>query len=172
LDKKAKITDVLSAAMLRLKGFLINDKVRNIFARHNLPEHRYYYAEVTDRNTDRYSYYWVQMRIDYASLRYVDVARSEFVIEPDSIIKNPTEVSTTVEIQSIEDFNEIKKKLNDKETIRLSKIVLNQDFLKAPLDIFAIPYFSSSWIISEKLRDELIKAQITGITISELKNVS
>jgi hypothetical protein len=170
LDKKAKITDVLSAAMLRLNGFLITDRVKNILTKYRLPEHRFYYAEVTDMKKNKYPYYWLQMKVDYADLKYVDIAKSEFVVKNDSIIIDPKEKTTRIEVESLQDFNAKKENLSDKK-IRLSRVVLNKDFADTPLDIFTIPYFSNGWIISEKLKDELIKTKITGVTISVAENI-
>jgi hypothetical protein len=76
LDRAAKITDVISAEMLRMTGFLINERVKDILSQYRLPEHRYYEAYVLDQlNNKEYKYYWLQMVVNY-DLRYIDINES------------------------------------------------------------------------------------------------
>jgi hypothetical protein len=167
LDNEAKLTDVLSAVMLRLNGFLVNDRFKDVIRNYKLPQHRYYEAYVLSQLIE-YKYYWLQMVVNY-DMRCINFTKSNFIITTTSIIKNPP---IPVEIHSYEDYKEKQSKLNSKQIIKVSKAILNDSFGKDTLDIFKIPELSMSWIISERLKDELVKKKITGIRIVEAGSVS
>jgi hypothetical protein len=160
LEKNAKPSDVLSCEMLRLRGFLMNERFRDTLENFNLPDHRFYPAFVKDVASKAYSYYWLQMVIDYTR-KYIDFKKSDFEITSTSIIKKE---SMPVEINSNEEYIETKSKLPEKQRIRLSKVVLNKVFEQSNLDIFKIVDLSGSWIISERLKTAIAERNITGVT--------
>ena len=46
LDKKAKLTDVISTAIINACGFIVSDKLKNIFDEFKLPPHIYYPVKI------------------------------------------------------------------------------------------------------------------------------
>jgi hypothetical protein len=165
LDKAAKITDVISTVMLSMTGLLISEKVKNLLNKYKLPEHRYYEAYVLDQvNNVEYKYYWLQMVVNY-DLRYLDISKSSFVIATTSIIKTPP---IPIEIASYEDYREKQSKMSSKQIIKVSRATLNSGCNE---DIFKIPGLTNSWIISDVLKESLIKNKITGVTIRETENI-
>ncbi|NBP67648.1 MAG: hypothetical protein EBU52_02790 [Cytophagia bacterium] len=156
LDKDAKLTDLLSTAMLRLRGFLINTKLKHILQSFSLPTHKFYSAYVKDDAGKVHDYFWLQMLMDY-EMACIDFSKSEFVIEGSNDI---------ILLNSYQDFVSQRETLKPRR-IKLRNTSFNETFKSQSLDIFKIPILSMSWIISERLMDELIKRKISGIQILE-----
>src|SRR5258708_30007825 len=114
LDKEAKITDVLSAEMLRLNGFLINERVKKIISKYELPEHRFYEAFVLDNLNKEYEYCWLQMVVNY-DLKYINFKESDFSVTSTSIV-NDSRIS--IDISSYEDYKNKQTKLTSKQIIK------------------------------------------------------
>jgi hypothetical protein len=161
LDKEAKLTDLLSAVMLCLRGFLVNSKLKDILQSFNLPTHKFYNAFVKDSKGNVRDYFWLQMLMDYEMI-CIDFSKSEFEIEGSADI---------IAINSYQDLVS-KRELLKPKRIKLHNASLNGTFRNQPLDVFKIPSLSMSWIISERLKDELVKKKITGIRIVEAGSVS
>ena len=95
LEEKAKLTDVVSASNISARGFLINEKVKNIFESCKLPEHRYYDATI-NVNGEIHKYYWLHLL--YNDLSLVDFPNSSFYLT--SIGDN----LGSVPVQSVDDY--------------------------------------------------------------------
>ena len=70
LEKGSKLTDVASSGV-DVPGFMINERVKNIFEQCKLPEHRYYEATVTDHKGVVHPYYCLHiMPNDYSMIDF------------------------------------------------------------------------------------------------------
>ena len=76
-----------------------------------------------------------------------------------------------VDINSGEDLERINKQLELGQGIKISKLVLNKDFIKLNIDLFKVSRFSIDWIISERLKEALEKANVSGISIKPADNI-
>ena len=62
LEKGAKLTDVLSQASISAKGFLVNDKVKEVLSKFKLMTHRYYDASIyLPKSGETLNYYWLHL---------------------------------------------------------------------------------------------------------------
>lgn len=167
LAKNAKVTDLLNAIMLRLKGFLINEKLKLILIEYNLPKHRFYDAYVKDYANNEYRYWWMQMIIN--NYDCLDFNKSEFSLTSTEIVNRS---NVPIKINSYQDYVDVKSKLASDQRIKISHAYLNDDFGKQSLDVFKINDLSLDWIISERLREDIIKNKITGVDITEANNIA
>jgi hypothetical protein len=61
LEEEAILTDVVSPSNISAKGFLVNQKVKDILSSFNLMEHRYYPATLIYRSQDL-PYFWLHFK--------------------------------------------------------------------------------------------------------------
>ncbi len=155
LDKKAKLSDVISPSMISATGLLINDKVKSILENFNLIEHVYYPAIVRNKGIS-YDYYW--LHLVKSDLYGVDFKQSEFEIT--NLINMP---EANVKINSWEHYLERLKTLSFKN-IRAKKLVIESEAQK---DLIYFPYIYSYMFVSEDLALELASQKITGLEITE-----
>jgi len=167
LDDNAKLTDMLSAVMLRLNGFLISEKFKNLLQKYKLPEHQFYEAYIMNAKGEQFKYYWLQMLRDN-DMKYVDFENSGFIISSTSIIQKDFR---SIRIGSYSEYLSEREKLEPKQIIRISELCLNKEFTEAGLDIFSIPSYKPSWIISENLKNSIRKNELTGVSIEEARHV-
>lgn len=59
LDKKAKLTDVISTSLISACGFIVNDKVKSIFDLFKLPPHIYFPVKILHKKDIITNYYWL-----------------------------------------------------------------------------------------------------------------
>lgn len=73
---KAKLTDLLSVSVMH-GGFLISQKLKNLFEQHKLPLHKFYPAKVNFKK-EFFQYYWIHIisKFDY----FVDFSKSSFFV--------------------------------------------------------------------------------------------
>jgi len=64
IDKKAKLTDVISTTIINACGFIVNDKVKNIFDKFKLPPHIYYPVKMLYKKEMITNYYWLHFTVD------------------------------------------------------------------------------------------------------------
>lgn len=163
LEEKAKLTDVVKPDNISAKGFLINEKVKNIFDQCNLPEHRYYEASLLDHDGHILPYYWLHLiSNDY---QMIDFEKSVFRKSVFSLKSSDIKSESIIQVKDLNDYQEKNLELKHE-----SYVVL--DILKVSnISNFDMLYFSKLDIrfayISEKLATMLKKAKVTGIDIIE-----
>ncbi len=167
VHSKAKLTDLLSLAVLR-GGFLISDKLKTVFEKFNICQHKYYQVRLSHRDNFYDNYYWMHMICDLT--RFVDYGKSKFFI-----YLNYAHNLGTIDTTSFDDLTQKEKKLqadNPGKTLVIwgEKIKLNNSFDKS-LDLFKISSFDNNYYVSEKLKDELISRKITGCNIYTADNL-
>lgn len=159
LDRGAKLTDVISPSNISAKGFLINEKVKNIFDQFNIMEHQYYPATLIYKEK-KLNYFWLHFKeIEEEYLGNVDFINSKFYISNLSFTK-----IDDIEISSYVDFWNKKMNLSMKH-IRAERIKLNSNFRNKCNDLFFISYVVSNYFCSHNLRDKIIDNKITGLEI-------
>lgn len=151
LDKKANLTDFISQSIISARGFLINEKVKNIFKGFLLPEHKFFQAQVCFQNKV-FIYYWLHLldnnysNIDYSSSKFYE-----------GITQGWKNVDAS--IQSLNDIVNFRK---EKKLIFTEKLILNGIL---PYDIFLYSLIHQDIFVSEKLVQKLIQNKITGYKI-------
>lgn len=172
LKKGSNMTDILSASMLVMLGFLINSKLRLILENFRLPEHNFYWIPVKFRN-ETHNYYWLHMLYKYKGFYFEDVQSNNIVFEKSEFVieKHLSKISD-ISINSKQDFITKNANLPISKSIKANSLVLNETFLKLVPDIFNIPLLGTNWIVREDLRDRIIQEKITGVELTEINNIS
>ena len=162
----AKLSDLLSTAMV-YGGFLISEKLKNLFEKFHLPTHRFYLARVKYKN-QFYNYYWMHIICDLTSA--VDYKNSKFFIYY-NYAHNLGYIDTISKIELKQKEKKLKIE-NPGKTIAIwaETISLNQSFNKT-LDLFEIGQFDSNYYISKQLRENIIKKNITGVDMRSAENI-
>lgn len=156
LEEKAILTDVVSPSNISAKGFLINQRVKDILSHFNLMEHQYYPATLIVRG-DRLQYYWLHFKdCEEKYLSGVDYLKSSFCIA-----NLANKKINDIQISSREDFWDKKMNLPMKH-IRVEKLVLTEKVENRGLDLFYIPYIHFCLFCSDRLIDVLKAYTIRG----------
>jgi hypothetical protein len=157
LDNHAKPTDVLSSAFLGSFGILINSKINKILSQFKLINHTKYLASVYFPKDDSIlEYYWLHFLSNLE--KKIDYKESFFYSSGKHFLTIPNYESYIEQKDSLGKF----KKLYAKE------IVIKEKFIKH-YDLFNIPEIDSSIYISEKLKNVLVKENVTGVDIDQQK---
>lgn len=158
LDKKAKLTDVISTGLISASGFILNDRVKNIFDRFKLPAHKYFPAKVMCKKEIHDNYYWFHLLDD--CVNNIDFENSKF-IRRDPIFKEDFEklnISNKEELFSEKQKSSLKHIFPERLTINNSN---NLNFL----------FFNSFWInyfVSAEILDALETEKCTGFDHNEI----
>jgi len=158
----AKPTDFVSNAITS-SGFFIDQKVKSIFEKYNLPPHRFYLAKVIYKKKLLDDYFWCHTISNFTNL--IDYPNSSFFI-----YKHYRLDDGDIKINSLDDYFEKKKQLQQDNpginiTIWIKRICLYPSFFNKKLDLFKIGLFDTNFYISEALKDNLIQNNITGCEI-------
>jgi hypothetical protein len=166
LDQTCEIRDILGTAMLDLNGVLLNEKSKNIFQDFVLPVHRFYPAFLKYKK-EIYNYFLLQTGRERDIIDYLNYKKSLFYLKKDiiDIEKEP------IEINSIKDIKDFKKNLGVGQTIKIKTAFLKKEFLNLNIDLFKIGRLSIDWIVSERLKEALELAEITGVEFKEATNL-
>ena len=163
LEKKAKLTDVISPSNISARGFLINKKVKNLLCDLKIIEYKIYPATLF-ANKQVLDYYWFHpIKNDFVG---IDFKNSEF-IETNLMmykIKN-------VQVNCIEDYNTCSQNKQKKFNLIITeKLVLKEEYKK--LDIFFFPLIHQDLIVSDKTIDSIQNNSITGFKYKEVDFIS
>ena len=161
LDKKAKLTDMLSGGKVNANGFVISEKLKEIFERHYTVPTQYYPAKIKMENSFVDNYYLMQIVSDLSD--NIDFRHSKFRVR--KLVKDLGEI----ELVSKEDFRQKWDELLKTSmtiTIRPDVFAMNNNFDNA-LDLFMINFMDFNVNISERLRNCLIEERVTGIQMKE-----
>ena len=162
LEEKAILTDVVRPSNIMAKGFLVNEKVKELFGQFNLIEHRYYLATVFAKGVE-HQYYWLHFKDNEEYLHYADFSKSTFYLGNLARWKEEN-----IEINSVKEFLQIKNNIGFK-TINFDRLFLHSSFSKEPKDLFFINSLHKDYIVTENMQKGLQALEITGIEISTPK---
>lgn len=161
LEEKAILTDVVSPSNISAKGFLINQKVKDILGHFNLMEHMYYPAPLTVKGM-KLPYYWLHFKDNEEKyLSGVDYSEALFSVTNLAYAK-----IEDIQILSRDDFWSKKMNLPMKH-IRVEKLKLTDEIQNQELDLFYIPYIHSHFFCSDRLVEVLKAYNVTGLEIRE-----
>ncbi len=159
MDKKAKLTDIISTGYITAKGFFMNKRCKDVFDKFRLVSHAHYPGRV-EFNQAFIDYYWLHLVNESYDL--IDFNQSTFLLSPLGL-----GTSEVITINSEMNLNSIKKEVGYLKTIRLEKLVLSEKFKTEPLDLFFFLGLHYDVFISEALKAALDDNRITGINISD-----
>jgi len=162
LEHKAKITDVLSQASIGGHGLLICEKLKTIFEKFNIMQHKYYPVEVQTKKGSL-PYYWLQVN-DRSLLHKINYKKSVFYWTETTFKQG------IIELNSYADYVK-KKKEHENDClwgIDIEEIVLTKNFDR-DLDVFCFSPLDGvrGFFISERLKNAIDENKITGIEIKE-----
>jgi hypothetical protein len=154
---KSKVEDVM-AGFNSFKGLIISEKLKNLFSNFALPPFKLYPLTLKHKNNTYNNYYWVHVLLLPDNPSPISFEKTQFFKSSD--IGEP-QMSSPVYVKNFEDA-----RLKKVSIYAGGELYLNKEALK--FDLFAfrgIP--TKCYLISERLKQVLIKDQITGITIKE-----
>lgn len=159
LEKRAKLTDIISPSNIKAVGFLLNNKVKEIIEQYALGEHSFHESIVTFKGLN-YKYYW--LHIIQNDLNNIDYNKSKFVL---------TDLAYTI-ISDIDILNKedliYKGREAELKHILADKFCLNQT---NNLDLYYFPWISKRRVfISEELSLELLLNKVSGMDIIKQNN--
>lgn len=159
LEDNALVTDFLKSASMSATGYFIEEKVKNIFDKYNLINHKYY--EVHLENTQNLKYFWMHI-FDLSILDKIDYNKSTFQRTEYGFVEDE------IKIDSYQHYRALKDKNGVFFDVDIEDIVLNTS---PPYDLLTLLPFETSVYISENLLEELRQAKITGFTVEESKDI-
>lgn len=162
IGHSAKLTDVISTALISSAGLIVSEKLKIILEGSKLQKSVFIKLKLNHRSIILENYYRLFVENE-DRLKRVDFERSSFKIKRAS--KDLGEALIASEGEFYEKLASVQK-----ESIA-NLIVPSRLITKAfDCDLFTNP-FGTSLIISEKLKNKLEDEKITGIKIEELKNI-
>ncbi|MBL4715988.1 MAG: hypothetical protein JKX95_05085 [Bacteroidia bacterium] len=159
LDKKAKLTDIISASNIQAVGLFINEKVKNILSEFNILNHEFYEGSLS-HNGKTDPYFWLHIVND--SLKGIDFENSIFA-ETDLFGDKVNEVR----VDSESDWYIKNKECEDMNFLNADKLVFTANFMDRNYDIFLFPYIHHYIIVSERVIQSLEDFKITGYHIKK-----
>jgi len=154
LAKGAKLTDMLSQAAISAHGFLINEKLKNVFEQFNMVPHKYYPASIEDHHGNFHQYFWLHLVWENTSI--INWASSLFFYAN-------FEEKRKLSFKSIEDYNLKKKELGMFVPIQIEHIEL----INVNYDLFVHP-FQALPLVSPIAKDVLANSHLSGMSIELL----
>jgi len=164
---QAKLTDLLSVAPAH-GGFLISERLKNIFEQFNIAPHKFYPARLKHKKIFYENYYWMHIICNLSDL--VDYKKSTFYI-----YYNYAHNLGFIDVNSKEEYLQKRKKVEldnpDKTvTVWANKIYLIDSFDKN-MALFEIGTFNANYFISTPLKNAMVEHKITGCSISSADNL-
>lgn len=163
LNKKSNLTNCLSQSGIISKGFLIDSKTKLLLDSFSLMNHRFYPAEILvkgDLNTD---YYWLQLQENLAN--EIDYKESTF-IELDLATK-----IGEIKLESFLQYESFRKDNGWKWNVEIGRVKIKSNSKLFNTDLFNLLPFDRMVLISERLKNKIEKAGLTGFKIEEYDKV-
>jgi len=156
LEKKAKLTDVISTGLITAPGFILNEKVRSIFDQYKLPKHRYYPAKVVLKGV-KHDYFWFHIEENIVLDNVIDFGRSEFELRHSlRFLGEPSKLS----LHSMDDLAKVWKEYAGIQDVYPLQLVLRNDL--KDYDMLAFRSFRDRIVINEPLKNQLEHDQVSG----------
>lgn len=163
LDKGAKLTDVLYTGTINLKGFPIKNQFVDLIKRFNL--YKIQFVDILNKNLEGYKFMFFNSDLTH----YIDYTQSDFILIED-MLGEITEINTRI----IGNRNEVLKAYEEyceedifKRLVPRNGYVFTTDFSISEYDVFRIGHFDLSFYISERVKLDLEKHNITGVEFIE-----
>jgi hypothetical protein len=157
LDKKAKLTDLISCGLCPGGDFLVSEKLKNIIELSKYSSSQFFPASIETKKKEIYNYYLIHF--NYSLEELIDFKQTEYNYNIYPQLKNN-------KFNSFQEYQKFKKEVDKHGYLQATKLVLNSNF-NTNLDFFVLSWIDQNLCISKKLKDIIIKEKITGIKISE-----
>lgn len=175
-EKKAAITDVISVS-ISADGLMISQKMKEILEKFNLGDHRFYPAKILDTKKNQiYTYYWLHFIFNEAKQDYIDYPNSKFVVE--EMLEGEIIRQFLISFNSQKEYTKYCRKCHDNwaklpESTPFTEVKIKYLKLKNRTpDIIGFGRVDGDLYCTKKLRLELEKNNITGITFKGTKRIS
>lgn len=154
LKSGAKLTDMLSQAAISAHGFLVSDKLKNIFSQLSIVPHKFYPAYIEDTQGALHNYYW--MHIVWENFSIINWDKSHFFYAH-------YENKISLNFNSVSEYQNKKKELGMFTPIQVESLYLKfVDF-----DLFVHP-LQALILLSHKGKATLQENNIKGVSIELL----
>ncbi len=161
LDKRALLTDIVSHSNITAKGFLLNDKAKNIINQFNLIDHKFYPATLIV-NGEILNYQWLHFKTDNDFLLgNINFTKSSFHLCDVTYTK-----IEDLDIHSFDDFQKKQKGLF-LQYISASKLIVNDSIINKKYDLLYFGHMFLNCFISQRLVEALRANNITGFDFKE-----
>ena len=153
LKAKSKLTDIISTGFASSKGFLVNEKVKDLLKGFLIDRSMFYPASIL-YNKRRYEHYFLYIASYIIEDGLLDFSRSLFVE------KEIFEILGTRKFENYADMLKYSRKKDPIHELRLEKAFLKNEVLK--FDMFRIGFGNNGIIVSERLKNIFETQKITG----------
>ncbi|NOS93060.1 MAG: hypothetical protein HOP30_14145 [Cyclobacteriaceae bacterium] len=157
LAKGANVCDMMGQATINANGFLISEKLKDIFEKANIIPHKFYPATIEAKGT-LHPYYWLHLVWDDGK-KIIDFPNSVFYKQKFSNNLG------YLKINSEADFVKTKSEIGSRFMIGFEKLRLKE---QPSYDLMIVP-FKTDIFISEKLKFQL--SSLTGLEYEPLTYV-
>lgn len=165
IDEKAIVTDVISTGTLSLKGFIVNEKFKEIITKYSLADTQFIKAAFFNK-PDIKGYYFMFFNSDFTN--NINYSLTKFGIKENSFFSNKVTMS---ELESSK--NNLKSIIAlDKEyagSIKKSVVPVDKYVFKEAIsyDVFRIGHFDLFFYFSERVKREIESSELTGFYFVE-----
>ena len=159
LERMAKKTDWLNNIFLN-QMITISPRFLKMLEQFSLPDHQIFPARVFHEDVE-FNYFLVYFYPPMQD-KFIDFEESEFVKDYFGAFKN------TLEINSLEEYKVARSQIKLPEGITFSKLVFKKDI---PYDIFRFFLLGRGIYISEKLKNAIQEAGLTGMEITPIEEI-
>ena len=161
LQRKARLTDLLSEAAMNARGLLMSAHMKEAVAGFTLMRHRFCPASVDTPEGGR-DYFWLHLS-DPSLEKDIDFPGSAFSWTQSTFREGPLQLS------SYEDYLQKREENGFLWGAALDRIKLLDRFDRT-LDLFTLGRFDGNIYISEALRAAIVEAGCTGVEIRKAEN--
>lgn len=172
---KAKLLDLMIGIMFGdfVSGITISKQLLEFIHSFSLPENRTYPLKLfkIKKKQKEYIDKYVRFVLLETAYQYIDFSKSLFNFTEFNFNTSRYEVVETISFSSLEEFLDFQ--LNKvpppvKRFFKISHVVFNENM---SFDLFCLPRFNG-YMVSEKLKNEIIKNGFTGIRFEEAPNIT
>ena len=162
LEDKSIVTDFLNTAAATPTGFFISERTRHLLEQFSLMQHHFYSVEV-EKDNEVFQYYWLHL-CDLKLVDHLDYGQSTFFETRFNSRVN------SIELDSLQNYQKLKDEKDFSFGVEIENIVFQPSY--PGYEMLTLLPFAPRVFISQRLRDELIEAGITGFTCAEEKIIS
>lgn len=154
VEPRAKLTDVLSVAMLSASGMLISKRLQLLLQDFLLVNHKFYPATIEYKRM-RYDDMYVYLHLISDLRDCVDYERSVFY-------SPVTGYANDLRFKSKEDILAYYETVDKHHTLKSKQIAFLPSF--GNYDLFYISNFNKNIYVSQRLHDHLLENKVTGVS--------
>lgn len=168
--KKALLTDLLSCFDLGINNnYVVSQNLRSLFEAFNMQPHFFSNCSIEKSNGDLVKYYVLHL-VDTPFPKMVDFEGSVFRVA-DTCTLPLTGEEPIIPVKNYTEYINKKNELfHDGLEIRLDRFTINREYIDK-YDIFSFFPEDSNLYVSERLKDELLDHEISGIELTWIKDV-